>query len=42
MMIWLVVEPTPLKNMIVIFGNLPQVGVKIKKMKPPPSNALPG
>ena len=32
---WLVVS-TPLKNISQI-GNLPQIGVKIKKMKPPPS-----
>jgi len=33
---WLVVEPTPLKNMSQI-GNLPQIGVKIKQyLKPPP------
>ena len=33
---WLVVEPTHLKNMSQI-GNLPQIGMKIKKyLKPPP------
>ena len=38
---WLVVEPTPLKN-ISQNGNLPQIGVKIKKchLKPPPSHWL--
>ena len=36
-LIWLVVEPTPFKN-IGQTGNLPQVGVKNKKyLKPPPS-----
>ena len=34
---WLVVEPTHLKNIIQI-GNLPQIGMNIKKhLKPPPS-----
>ena len=35
-LIWLVVEPTHLKNMSQNW-NLPQIGVK-KKMKPPPSH----
>ena len=26
----------PVKNMLVKNGNFPQIGVKIKKMKPPP------
>jgi len=34
---WLVVEPTHLKNMLVKLEIFPEIGVKIKKMKPPPS-----
>ena len=35
--IYLVVEPTHLKHMLVKLGNLPQIGVKMKKyLKPPP------
>ena len=39
--IWLVVEPTHLKNMSQI-GNLPQIGVKIPKIfeLPPPSHGF--
>ena len=39
---WLVVEPTPLKNISQI-GSFPKVGVNIKRyLKPPPSQSFEG